>query len=105
MTQFVLTNVFLQSWIVFPYVDGFLDGPGQPLGLPVYDVETGVCFVVPCLLYVNIDGRGLLKVLLASFPKGPCCLPYVPLIAGYVIALEAVDYPTFCPLGPGPWVS
>ena len=42
-----------------------------------------------------MDGRGLFKVLLASFLKGPCCLPYVLLIAGYVNALEAVDYPTF----------
>ena len=35
---------------------------------------------------------------LASFSKGPCCLPYVLLITGYVVALEAVDYPTFCVL-------
>ena len=95
MTEVVLTNVLIQSWIVYPYVDGFLDGPGQPLVLPAYDVETGVCGVVPFLLYVCMDGRGLLKVLLASFPKGPCCLPFALLIAGYVIVLEAVDYPTF----------
>ena len=31
------------------------------------------------------------EVLLASFSKGPCCFPYVLLIAGYVIALETVD--------------
>ena len=63
--------------------------------LSAYDVETGFCGVVPCLLYVHIDGRGLFEVFLASFSKGPCCLSYVLLIAGYVIALEAVDYPTF----------
>ena len=31
---------------------------------------------------------------LASFSKGPGCLLYVFFIAGYVIALETVDYPT-----------
>ena len=41
-----------------------------------------------------MDERGLLKVLLASFPKGLCCLPYLLLIAGYVIALVTVDDPT-----------
>ena len=30
----------------------------------------------------------------ASFSKAPCCLTYVLLIAGYVTALEAVDYPS-----------
>ena len=58
----------------------------------------------PFVVYVHGWG-GLFKVFLASFSKGPCCLPYVFLIAGYVIALEAVDYPTFCPLGLGAWVS
>ena len=41
-----------------------------------------------------MDGRGLLEVFLASFTKGPCCFPYVLLIAGCVAALEAVDDPT-----------
>ena len=41
-----------------------------------------------------MDERGLLKMLLVSLPKGPCCLPYVLLIASYVVALEAVDYLT-----------
>ena len=59
--------------------------------LPAYDVETGVCGVMPCLFYVYMDGRGLLEVLPASFHKGPCCLPYVLPIVGYVVALEAVD--------------
>ena len=37
-----------------------------------------------------MDGRGLFKVFLASFSKGPCCFPYVLLITGYVVALETV---------------
>ena len=41
-----------------------------------------------------MDGRGLFEVLLASFPKDPCCITYVLLIAGYVVALETVDDPT-----------
>ena len=41
-----------------------------------------------------MDGKGLLEVFLASFPKGPGCLPYVFLIAGYVVALVTVDDPT-----------
>ena len=42
-----------------------------------------------------MDGRGLFQVFLASFSKGPCCFPYVLLMAGYVIALETVDNPAF----------
>ena len=99
MTEVVLTNVAIKSWIVYPYVDGLLDGPGQPLILPAYDVATGVCGVVPCLLYVYMDLRGLLKVFLVSLPKGPCCLPYVLLIASYVVALEALITPLFLSLG------
>ena len=48
---------------------------------------------------MDMDGRGLFKVLLASFSKDPCCLAYVLLITGYMIALEAVDYPTFLSFG------
>ena len=92
----------IASWIVYPYVDGFLDGSGKLLVLPTYDVETVVCGFVPYLLYMHMDGRGLFKVLLASFPKGPCCLYYVLLIAGTGIC----RLPHFsCPLGPGPWVA
>ena len=67
----------------------------RPRSSPSYDVETSICSVVTCLLYVCMDGRGLLRVLLVSLPKGPCCLPYVLLITSYMVALEAVDYPTF----------
>ena len=70
MTEIILTNILVLSWIVYPYVDGFLDGPGQPLVLPAYNVETGFCVVVPCLLYVHMDGRGLFKVFLVSFSQG-----------------------------------
>ena len=43
---------------------------------------------------------------LASFSKGPCCFPYVLLITGYVVALEAVDDPTLLFLRVrGPFVS
>ena len=52
-------------------------------------------FVMLCPVCMCMDGRGLLQLILSSFPKGPCSFPYVLLIAGYVIALEAVDYPTF----------
>ena len=41
-----------------------------------------------------MNGRGLLEVILASFTKGPCCFPFVRLMAGYVVALETVDNPT-----------
>ena len=34
MTEVVLINVLIKSWIVSPYVDGFLDCPGEPLVLP-----------------------------------------------------------------------
>ena len=44
--------------IVYPYEDRFLDGPGLPLVLPAYDVETVFCIVVSCLLYVHMDGEG-----------------------------------------------
>ena len=64
--------LYLYSCMYY-HVDGFHDGPGQPLVLPAYDVETGVCGVVSCLLYVHMDGRGMLKELLASFSKSPCC--------------------------------
>ena len=50
MTEIVPTNVLVLSRIVNPYVDGFLDGPGQVLVLPAYDVKTG--FVVLCSLPV-----------------------------------------------------
>ena len=94
MAEIVLTNVLVECWIVYPYEDRFLDDPGLPLVLPVYDVETCFCDVVPCLLYVCIDGGGLFEVFLASFSKGPGCLPYVFFITVYVIAWETVDYPT-----------
>ena len=54
---------------------------------------------MPCLLYMHMDGRGLFKVLFASFSNCPCCIPYVLLIAGYVTALESIDYPTFLSFG------
>ena len=62
--------------------------------LPAYDVEVCVCNAVFCLLYVHMHGKGLFEVLLASFPKGPCCFTYVLLIAGYVVTLETVGDPT-----------
>ena len=37
-----------------------------------------------------MDGRGLFEVFLSYFSKGPCCFPYVLLIAGCMIALETV---------------
>ena len=81
--------------IVLTNEDGSLDGPGPPLVLPAYDVEAGACNAVSCLLYVHMDGRGLFEVLLVSFPKCPGCFPYVLLITVYVVALKAVDDPTF----------
>ena len=80
--------------VFYPYEDRFLDGSGLPLVLHAYDVETGFCGAVSCLLYVQMDGGGLFKVLLVSLSKGPGCLPYVFFITVYVIALETVDYPT-----------
>ena len=46
-----------------------------------------------------MNGRGLLQVLLASFPQGPGCLPYVFFITCYVVALVAVDDSTFLVFG------
>ena len=67
------------------------------------NAEAGVCNSVSCLLYVCMDGRGLFKVFLASFSKGPCCFPNVLLIAGYMIALETVYDPALHLFwGPGP---
>ena len=48
-----------------------------------------------CFLYVFMDWRELFKVFLASFSKGPCCFPYVLLIASYMFALETVHDATF----------
>ena len=53
-------------------------------------LKLGVCDGASFLLYVCLDGRRVPEVLLASFPKGPCCFPYVLLIAGYVVALVLV---------------
>ena len=38
MTKIVLTNVLVYCWIVYPYEDRFLDGPGLPMVVPAYDV-------------------------------------------------------------------
>ena len=52
--------VFLfNDWIVYPYVDRFFYGPGQPLDLPPNDVEVVACCGMSSLLDVCIDGRGL----------------------------------------------
>ena len=59
MTEIVLTNVLVLCWIVYPYEDRFLDGPGLPLVLPAYDVETAFCGIVSCLLYVHVNRGGL----------------------------------------------
>ena len=40
-------------------------------------------------------GEGCLRCSLHLSPRDPCCLLYALLITDYVIALEAVDYPTF----------
>ena len=37
--EIVLTNVPIESWIVYPDIDSFLYGPGQALVLPPYNVE------------------------------------------------------------------
>ena len=62
-------------------------------------LKAGVCNAVSCLLYVHMDGRGLLEVFLASFSKGPCCSPFVLLNTVYVVVLEAVDNPPLISLG------
>ena len=64
--------------------------PWSSLPIMLMLVSVMVC---PVLLYVCLDGRRVSEVLLASFPKGPCCSLYVFLIAGYVVALVAVDNP------------
>ena len=46
-----------------------------------------------------MGGRGLFKVFLASFSKGPCCFPYIFLITGYVVALETVYDAAFFSFG------
>ena len=59
MTEVVLTNVLVQSRIVYPYEHLFLDGPGLPSMLPSYYVETVVCNGMTCVLYMPVDGRRL----------------------------------------------
>ena len=39
MNESVPTNIPIESWIVYPYIDSFLYGPGQALVLPLYNVE------------------------------------------------------------------
>ena len=39
MIEIVLTNIPIESWIVYPYIDSFLYGSGQALVLPPYKVE------------------------------------------------------------------
>ena len=39
MIEIVLTNILIESWIVYPYIDSFLYGSGQALVLSPYNVE------------------------------------------------------------------
>ena len=52
-----------------------------------------VLFPVCCMC--TWMGEGCLRCSLHFFSKGPCCFPYVFLIAGYMITLATVDDPTF----------
>ena len=39
MIEMVVTNIPVEGWVVFPYIDSLLCGSGQALVLPSYNVE------------------------------------------------------------------
>ena len=57
--------------IVYPYVDCFLEGPGQALVLPHYDVKIVGSRDVSCLLDVHMYGGRLLEMFLIPLTQGP----------------------------------
>ena len=93
--QLLLSNVSIIRWIINSYVYGLLDGPGKIVWFSTHNGEIFHTDLVTCDVSMAINRGASPKMLLMSFPKGPCRLSYILLITFQPAKPVPIDYSTF----------
>ena len=70
MRQMVFANVFVEGWIINPYVYGFFDQPFLVVLLSPHHTEVVNCGVMTCDVVMVKDRGGGFQMLFKPFTKG-----------------------------------
>ena len=93
-------NVPVQGWIIDPKVHGLLDSPSGVVCLPAQYGEIVQTDSMPRGVTMIIDGGRGLEMFFHPFPKSPCRLPYILLVAIHLVTHIPVDYPIVSNINP-----